>query len=113
VLISGFMRRAILIALVASTPFAAVAQEGDPESEIDRGMSLLERGTELIIEGLLAEIGPEIEALLGTIDELRGYHPPEMLPNGDIIIRRRQPDAVPEAAPDVEEPDADTGDVEL
>lgn len=101
------MKRAILIALVAWAPFAATAQEGDAESEIDRGMSLLERGTELIIEGLLAEIGPEIEALLGTIDELRGYHPPEMLPNGDIIIRRRRPGDTPEM------PDADTGDVEL
>jgi len=103
------MRRAIFIALLACTPFAATAQEGDAESEIDRGMSLLERGTELIIEGLLAEIGPEIEALLGTIDELRGYHPPEMLPNGDIIIRRRQPEAVP----DVAEPDPETGDIDL
>lgn len=50
--------------------------EAEPQlRELERGFSALE---------------PEIQRFL---DELRGmtqYHPPEILPNGDILIRRRE-----------------------
>ncbi len=39
---------------------------------------------------------------LGDIDDIRHYQKPEVLPNGDIIIRRR-PDA-PDYAPEPEAP---------
>ena len=28
---------------------------------------------------------------MAKIDDIRNYHPPEVLPNGDIIIRRKTP----------------------
>lgn len=37
------------------------------------------------------EMGPALNELLGKVDDLSNYHPPEMLPNGDIIMRRKLP----------------------
>lgn len=44
------------------------------------------------------EMGPALGAMLEQVDDLRNYQAPEVLPNGDIIIRRK-PDA-PVYAPD-------------
>ena len=38
------------------------------------------------------EMGPALADILGKIEDLSAYHPPEMLPNGDIIIRKKTPD---------------------
>lgn len=52
-----------------------------------------------------AMIGPMIEGLSEWVEDLPRYEAPEVLPNGDIIIRRipNDPDAPAEdeAAPDV------------
>lgn len=86
------------------------------DSTQDDGLSLMERGAELLLEGLMREMepamddlqglfeemepalrtfvdemGPALAELLGKIDDISAYHPPEMLPNGDIIIRRKSP----------------------
>ena len=74
------------------------------------GTSLMERGAQLFLEGILKEMEPALEGLEGLGPQLRGfaeqmgpamrdllskvddwsaYHPPEILPNGDIIIRRK------------------------
>ena len=110
---------AIILCLTGATP--ALAQEhGD-------GLSLMERGAQMLMEGLLREMEPALEDLKGMAEEfgpalrdftaqmgpaLRGlldevedwsvYEPPEMLDNGDIIIRRKSPDAPPagQTAPD-------------
>jgi hypothetical protein len=52
------------------------------------------------------DMGPVVAQLLGQIDDLRNYRAPEVLPNGDIILRR-----IPDA-PDYD-PDPDTGAVDL
>ena len=97
------------------------------EGEADGG-SLMEKGLGLFLDGLkdemspamkqlqdmadeygpalqsfLEEMGPALAGLLAKIDNWQGYHPPEILPNGDIIIRRK-PDAptAEEEAPQVE-----------
>ena len=79
---------------------------------------MMERGLRLFMEGLMEEMepalrdledltreaGPLLEqlerdlstALEGLGENLNAYHPPEILPNGDIIIRRKDP------LPDVE-----------
>ena len=60
------------------------------------GLSLLQEGTRLLLEGLLKELGPALLELQGRIIDLNAYYPPEVLPNGDIIIRRKVP-LIPEA----------------
>lgn len=102
------MKKLILIATLGlSNP--AFAQE-----RADEGPSLMERGAQLLLEGLLREMEPALEDLQGLAEEfgpalqgftaqmgpaLRGlleevedwsvYEPPEMMENGDIIIRRK------------------------
>lgn len=87
--------------------------------------SLMEEGARMFLEGILREMepalrdlegmaeemepalrdfarkmGPAFAELLGKIDDLSNYHAPEMLPNGDIIIRRKTPlEPEPEVAP--------------
>ncbi len=90
--------------------------------------SLMEQGAELFFEGLRQEMQPTLNELLGLADELgpsvlsffeqmgpaladlagevsdwSAYHAPEILPNGDIIIRKK---AVPDAPENDETPDA-------
>ena len=107
----------------------AVAQDSDA----DTGLSLMERGAQLFMEGILKEMEPAIEEFQGLADDLapalkqfaqemgpklgeildqvedwNAYMPPEVLPNGDIIIRRKPdhpltpPDQPTEPAPQVE-----------
>lgn len=120
----------VALLLLAPAP-ATLAQQVE-----DLGPSMMERGAELFFRGLREEIGPALDELqeladgfgpamgsfleemgpaLGEIiDEVRdwtAYHPPEILPNGDIIIRRRdpiEPEPDPEIGPDTlpsQEPD--------
>lgn len=103
---------------------SALAQEEDN----DRGLSLMERGAQMLMEGLMremepameglqdmaeefgpalrdftAQMGPALRGLLEEVEDWSVYHPPEMLENGDIIIRRKTPkDAGPEADPDAQ-----------
>ncbi|MDP3961850.1 MAG: AAA+ family ATPase [Pseudorhodobacter sp.] len=78
----------------------------------DDGPSLLEEGARLLLRGLMAEMEPAIgdmgkalaemepalRQLLALIGDIRNYHAPVMLPNGDILIRRKTPDEL--AVPD-------------
>jgi len=58
----------------------------------------------LFMRGLLEEMEPAIDDFSALLDNLDAYHAPEVLPNGDIIIRRKTP----------LEPDNDTvDDIEL
>lgn len=58
-------------------------------------------GVEPQLRGFVSEMGPLLTTLADLIGDYNQYHPPEKLPNGDIIIRRRTPE---EMRP---EPDAD------
>ncbi|MHA6324040.1 hypothetical protein [Roseivivax sp. CAU 1753] len=94
------------------------AQAQDAEEE--RGSSLMERGLSLFFDGLMkeaepaltelqrlmdelepalqdfaSEMGPALRDLLAEVEDWSVYHPPEMLENGDIIIRRKTPDELP------------------
>lgn len=87
---------------------------GPALSEEESGRGLIERGAELFLEGLIqemapaleemqdlgaqltpalrnfmAEMGPALTELLGKVEDWSRYHPPEVLENGDIIIRRK------------------------
>ncbi|MEL6609963.1 MAG: hypothetical protein AAFO58_03060 [Pseudomonadota bacterium] len=124
------MRYAAIAALClvpVLSPLPAVAQ-GEAEEE---GLTLMERGAQMFFEGLLdemepaidgmqslaeeigpgmaevlSEMGPALRDLMGRVDDLTNYEPPVVLPNGDILLRRK-PEApdLPEVGPN--------GDVEL
>lgn len=75
-----------------TTPLAA------QDADMSEGLDLLGQGMELLLEGLmdeigpaLKELGPALKSLEGKIIDLNAYHAPEVLPNGDIIIRRKTP----------------------
>ena len=97
----------------------------------EAGRGLMQRGLELFLEGLQDEIGPTLDELEGLGESLgpamRGfleemgpamagifaevsdwtlYHPPEILPNGDIILRRRTDPPEPDP-PERENEEAD------
>lgn len=98
----------ILAACLLSSP--ALAQEaGSEESD-----NLMKRGAEMFLRGLMEELdpalreledlagemepalrsfgeemGPALRDLMGQVKDWSRYEPPEMLPNGDIILRRK------------------------
>lgn len=130
-------RRPIILSLSLSLGLAlappALAQEGqapvDPAPEagqgMEEGLGLVERGTRMILRGLMAEVEPRLKEmgedlesalaemepamreLARKIGDIRNYHAPEMLPNGDIILRRKVP-----LDPDAADPD-ETGPIDL
>ena len=81
------IRALLIITALAASP--ALAQ--DEDDQLSEGMGLLREGTRMLLEGLMTELGPALKELEGRIDDLNAYHPPEVLPNGDIIIRRKEP----------------------
>lgn len=114
-----------LLFFAMATPVAAEEAEDAP--------SLMERGAQMFLEGLMQEVeprlddlqalskefgpslrsffeemGPALGNLLGQVEDWSVYEAPEVLPNGDIIIRRKPPtapeDALPEGNAPVEDP---------
>lgn len=104
-----------ILTLIMALPLAA------QENDIDDEKGLMQRGFEMLLDGiqqemaptldemsdLLGEIGPSLQsflqemgpALVELADEVSdwsAYELPEILPNGDILIRRKP---VPEDAP--------------
>ena len=41
------------------------------------------------------EMGPALTDLLAKVEDWSVYHPPEILPNGDIILRKKLPEETP------------------
>lgn len=79
---------------------SVTAQDATPPEnpQLSEGAELLNRGFQLLLEGLANEIEPMAEEwsdgwanLVEKFGDMQVYHPPEVLPNGDIIIRRREP----------------------
>lgn len=117
----GMRHLALPIVLCLST-VPALAQDSD-------GPSLMERGAQLFFEGLMKEMEPAIDDLSGLAEEFApalrdfatqmgpkfrelmeevedwsAYEAPEVLPNGDIIIRRKpeRPIKTPEDGSSIE-----------
>lgn len=109
---------------LALTLTPALAQE----RKEDDGFNLMEEGARLFLRGMMREMEPALEDLRGLaeemrpamrafadtmgpafadlierLDDIRNYEAPVILPNGDILIRRR-PDAPPYQAPQAEPP---------
>ena len=108
------MKHAALILALTLSPLPALAQE-TPAPEAEEGPSLMERGLALFFEGFqqelepalegmgeaLTELQPALDSMMGLIDDMTNYSMPEMLENGDIIMRRKPeaPPVEPPAAP--------------
>lgn len=97
-------------ALLAGVP--AAAQDAQEE-----GFDRVGRGIELLLEGLSDEVAPalrhfrDFRELAGEIGD---YGRPELLPNGDILIRRKDPLAPPPPPLDPSMPaPPEEGDVDL
>ena len=91
---------ALALALTFSPMVQSLSQAQETEDEAPLSESI-----EQLFRDLMDEIGPTIDELSESldifkkIDSLEHYGSPEVLPNGDIIIRRRE-DAPPYVAPE-------------
>lgn len=86
---------ALLIALGLTTPVAAQETPSEPYLE---GLNEFADGMRKLLEGFANELEPMMEDLATRLEGLRGYHPPEVLPNGDIIIRKKTPEEIEQEA---------------
>jgi hypothetical protein len=88
------MTRMLSLALCAALTAAPVAAQDD-RGELSEGLNLLQEGGRLLLRGLSEEMGLAMEdmseELRDALNNLSAYHAPEILPNGDILIRRRTP----------------------
>ncbi len=125
----GFMKQIyapiFALALLSAPVFA---QDTTEESE---GFDLMEKGVQLFMQGifneleptmnefqqlveeagpqlraLLLEMGPSLVEALNQIDDFSYYEKPQVLPNGDIVIRREK-DAPAYVPPEGETPPTD------
>lgn len=79
--------------------FRGLMSELDPALRELEGMA---RELEPELRDFAREMGPALADMLERVEDWNAYHPPEMLPNGDIILRRKQPPEEPPA--ETEEP---------
>ena len=90
-----------IIALVLALLFAPLPVAAEDPSE-GEGTDLMAEALRLVLLGLMREMEPALDDWRGLLDNLDAYHPPEVLPNGDIIIRRKQrPEEPPEGETEI------------
>ena len=119
----------IIIALTTALVFATPAMAQEEKS----GRSLMEQGADMFLDGLreeldpamrelaelareygpamrdfAVEMGPKLREIMEGVEDWSAYSAPEILPNGDIIIRRKpdhpmdEPETPTEPAPQIE-----------
>lgn len=123
------MKQFATLAFVLSTIAAPAVAQDDEEGD---GLSLMERGAQLFFEGLMTEVepalreleglaedmepalrsfaqemGPALRDLLETVEDWSAYEPPVVLPNGDILLKRKPDMPPPDALPAPEEGEID------
>lgn len=83
---------AVLIATPPSLIGPVQAQSPEPDQAAEgfaEGLNLLGEGARLMLRGLHSELAPMLEALGAAMDDVNAYEMPEVLENGDILIRRK------------------------
>ncbi|WP_166417619.1 hypothetical protein [Cochlodiniinecator piscidefendens] len=106
--------KSTVVAVLLTT--SAFAQETQPETS--EGLSLMEEGARLLLQEFIEQMDPALEdmqeladgmipfmlKLQDEIGDITQYHLPEVLENGDILIRRRNPmdDVVPPEGNEIE-----------
>ncbi|WP_254446457.1 hypothetical protein [Ruegeria sp. HKCCD8929] len=126
----------LMTRIAALTLTACLAASSALAEDEDNGKSLMEQGAELFFEGLRQEMEPALDNLLGMAEEFgpsmrsffeemgpalaelagqvqdwSAYEMPKMLPNGDIIIRKKAKPEEPEDAPAEDEAPEGTTDI--
>jgi len=106
------MRTARLLAIATLAAFLAAAPAyGGDDDALKRPLS---EELDDAFRDLIEQMKPALDELVKTLEVLEGidnikhYRRPEILPNGDIIIRRRE-DAPPLPRDDGEDGDAEPG----
>ncbi|WP_425040636.1 hypothetical protein [Primorskyibacter sp. S187A] len=112
------MKHAAFVVIMGLMPVALTAEEVAP-SPLERGAELffehlfeefdpalrqlqdLTDGLEPGLRSFADEMGPVLRDLMTQIEDWSAYHPPEILENGDIILRRKEPETRPEPQPPV------------
>ena len=115
------MKHLAAVLIVVATALPASAQEG--------GDGLMERGFRMFMDGLRDEVEPalrdfeglardaapflrEMQRSLGeVVEDFDAYHAPEVQPNGDILIRRKEPLQVDPEIPEDVIPDGPSIDI--
>jgi hypothetical protein len=96
-------------ALALSLTLAALPLRAETGAEgADEGFSLIEDGARIILRSMIDEMKPALDEaqdglgealeawepairdLMARIEDITAYEPPVVLPNGDILIRRRR-----------------------
>lgn len=91
------MNRFVLILALSLAPLSAQAEEPQPKPPGFGDIAPLMEGLRGLMEGWAEEARPLMEQLAEKMSDLNAYEAPEVLPNGDIIIRRKPtPDPAPE-----------------
>jgi len=125
-LVAAFALALALNLTLAQPARAEVPLPDGSDPEIGEGLSLLEEGAGILLRSLrkrmepalrdlgsdldeaMRAMGPALGDLVAMIGDMRNYHAPEKLPNGDIILRRKTPPA-PEADPGAPDTGPDSG----
>ncbi len=106
----------LLILCLSIAPAYAEDAVPTPPGDVNEGVSLMQEGAKLLLKGLMAnmepamqdmgraitEMQPALNDLLAMMGDVTEYHAPEMLENGDIILRRKTPAELAPAAPEIE-----------
>lgn len=99
------MKQIAALTLAAGLALSPAMAENHDQGEMGEGLNLMEEGAKILLRGLMTEMEPALKDLrdlaeemapaFAELQELLGdfsnYHMPEVLPNGDIIIRRKIP----------------------
>ena len=90
----------LIAATMAASPLAA--DDGKSPLPSDDELEQLSDLAESWMKRFTDRMAPMVDQLKDMVDDMNAYQAPEMLPNGDIIIRRK-PDA-PVVTPEEEMP---------
>lgn len=99
------MKQIAAFTLAAGLALSPAMAQNHDQGEVGEGLNLMEEGAKILLRGLMSEMEPALEDLRDLAEEMApafaelqeligdfsNYHMPEVLPNGDIIIRRKIP----------------------
>ena len=83
------MKRYLYIPLVTALLTTPAQSEPLDWEALRKNLEELSEGTKQFFESWVDDLGPLLNSLRDKVDDLSEYEAPEVLPNGDIIIRRK------------------------